>query len=302
VYNNQATLNGYLSNSNNYSCNSYVWFQWGTSTLYGYETQHQQKNNTGFFDQIISNVNSNNVYHFRAVARDCSGNTVYGQDMTIYNNNNGGNLTISKTVRNLSNGSGWSNSIYANPSDVLMFMITLQATSNQDMQNVFVRDTLPANLIYKNQLIVARSNNASNNYSGDIMSGINLNTISVGQTVTITYQVQVASAQNFAYGSTTLNNNVYVTSSNGNNQAGSASVVVTRGAVLGASTISTGLTNNFWVDSFLLPLLITLIGLWMWRAGMFFRIEKWLDNKKKVRKGYKSEKELAKRIKQIAGN
>jgi hypothetical protein len=150
-------------------------------------------------------------------------------------------------------------------------------------------------------LIVARSNNAYNNYSGDIISGINLNTILSGQTVTITYQVQVAGVANFAYGTTTLTNNVSVTSSSGYNPTSNASVIITRGAVLGASTVSTGLTNNFWVDSFLLPLLITLIILWMWKAGMFFGIEKWLDNKKKVRRSFKAEKELAKRIKQIAG-
>ncbi len=207
------------------------------------------------------------------------------------------NLTVQKTVRNLTNGTGFANSTYATPSNVLMFMITLRANGNQDVQNVFVRDTFPANLIYNNQLVVARSNNAHGNYSGEITSGINLNTISAGQTVTITYQAQVAGIQNFSYGTTTLTNNVSVTSSqSGYTPISSASVIVARSSVLGASTISTGLTNNFWVDSFLLPLLIALIGIWMWRAGMFFRIEKWLDNKKKIRRTYKSEKELLTRI------
>jgi len=180
-----------------------------------------------------------------------------------------------------------------------MFMITLQATGNQDVQNVYVRDTLPANLIYNNQLVVAGSNNY-NNYSGNITSGINLNTISAGQTVTITYQAQVASAANFSFGTTTLTNSVYVTSSaSGYTPTANASVIVTRSGVLGASTISTGLTNNFWVDSFLLPLAITLLAIWMWRSGLFFGVEKWLGSKKKARQGYLSEKELSSRIASI---
>jgi len=310
IYSNQATLNGYLYKGNtNSSCNNYVWFQYGTSTSYGQETSHQSQSYTGNFNQTASNLYQGSTYHFRAAAQDCSGNTVYGQDMTIYSNNNGGNLILAKTVKNLSNSSVFSNSTYASPGDMLMFMITLQANGS-DIQNVVVRDYLPANLIYNNQLIVActaSNNNYNNNnynycngnytnYTGNISSGVYLNTIYSGQTITITYQTQVASVTNFAYGSTTLNNSVSATSSNGNTPTASASVFVTRSAVYGASTISTGLTNYFWVDSFFLPLLVTLIGIWMWKSGLFFGIERWFQNKKKTKKAYSAEKELSERI------
>lgn len=340
IYNNQVTLNGYLysynnnnnNNNNNYNnnyCSNYVWFQYGPSSSYGSETIHQSQNYTGSFSQTVNlynnnyNYNSynnynNGSYHFRAAAQLCNGATVYGQDMVFTaGGNNGNSLTINKTVRNLTSGnSNWSSTAYASPSDTLMFMITLQA-SGQDVQNVFVRDLLPQNLIYKNQLVVACTNNNNynynnynnynncstgnyNNYSGDIMSGINIGTIYAGQTMTITYQAQVAPIQNFAYGTSTLNNSVSVTSSNsGYNPTSNASIIVTRTAVYGASTVSTGLTNNFWVDSFFLPLLLTLIGIWIWRSGIFFGAEKWIDSKKKIRKGYKSEKELANRIAMI---
>jgi hypothetical protein len=205
-------------------------------------------------------------------------------------------LTVTKTVKDLTTNNIFTTSTYASPSDMLMFMITLQANGS-DAQNVYVRDTLPANLTYANQLVVARSSNSYGNYSGDIMSGVNLNTISANQTVTITYQAQVAGAGNFVFGTTTLNNIVTTTSSNvGYIPTAMASVIVTKAGVLGASTISTGLTNNFWIDSFFLPLLITLIVIWMWRAGMFFGIEKWLDSKRKTRRGFKAEKELSARI------
>jgi len=312
---NQATLNGYLYTGNNYgsnnynTCNSTVWFQYGTTTSYGSQTNQQTQNYSGAFSQPIYNIYSGSTYHFRAVAQDCTGNMVYGQDMIIYSNNGSGTLNVSKTVKNLTTGSGFATSTTANPGDTLLFMITLQANNNQDVQNVLVRDSLPANLIYNNQLVVACTSNGSYNgncngnnynYGGSITSGISLNTVYANQMVTITYQTQVAQAGNFSYGTTTLNNNVYVTSSNsGYNPTSSATVFVTRAGVLGASYISTGLTNNFWVDSFFLPLMLTLLGLWMWKSGMFFGIERWLDNKNKQRRGYKSDQELAKRIAEL---
>jgi len=237
----------------------------------------------------------------------CNGTSMYWYDScgnqgsyvgSCGNNYTNATLTVTKTVRDLTTNTTFATSTYANPSDMVMYMITVRASGNQDVQGVLVKDTLLSNLTYNGQLIVARSDNSYNNYSGDVMSGLNLNTISSGQTVTITYQAQVAPASSFTFGSTTLDNSVNVTCANGDPMA-DASVIVTKATVLGASTVSTGLTNNFWVDSFFLPLLITLIVIWMWRAGMFIGFEKWLDSKKKVRRGYKAEKEFSARIAKI---
>jgi len=298
--NNQATLNGYVYGISNYNGSAYsnntVWFQWGTTTSYGNETTHQTMNYSGSFSQLINLYSNNATYHYRAVAQNNNGNTVYGQDMTFTTGTTTGTLSVAKTVRNLSTGTGFANSVSASPSDVLMFMITVQATGNQDINNAYVRDTLPANLIYKNNLVVS----GTSNYSGDINSGMNFGTITAGQTITITYQAQVAPASNFSYGTTTLTNSVSVTSSNTNyTPTSNASVFVTRTAVYGASTISTGLTNRFWVDSFFLPLMIALGGIWMLRSGMFFGIEKWFDNSKRKGKDYKAQKELDSRIAEI---
>lgn len=315
---NAATLNGYLYFYNSYQqpyCSNYVWFEYGPTISYGNETTHQVQNYSGLFSQNVnlytaygSYYNSAN-YHFRAVAQLCNGNKVYGNDNVFYSGTQptSGYLTINTTVKNQTSGNAnFSNSIYANPSDTLLFLITIQATGNQDVQNVFLRDSLPANLIYKNQLIVSCSGSYTGSgscysgnygYTDNITSGINLGTVYRGQTVTVSYQAQVAPAQNFSYGTSTLSNNVSATSSgSGYNPVTNASVFVTRTAVYGASTVSTGLTNNFWVDSFFLPLLVTLVGIWMWRAGFFFWIEKWIDNRKKIRRTYKSEKELNSKI------
>jgi len=328
---NQTCSSGSCSNVNNCTQNSQE--RCNGNNLYWYDSCGNQ----GSLIQYCPNgcngnsCGNNNTCSYHSYER-CLGNNLYWfdscgtqQDLAQYcqngcynnscgNNYNNGTLNVNKTVRNITAGnSGFSGSTYANPLDMVLFMITLQA-SGQDVQNVFVRDTLPTNLIYANQLVVACTTNTGNynnnynnncnnniyNYSGNIVSGINLNTIYAGQMVTITYQAQVANAANFSYGTTTLTNNVSVTSSNtGYTPSTNASVVVTRGAVLGASTVSTGLTNNFWLDSFFLPLIITLIGIWMLRSGMFFGVEKWLDGKKKIRRGYKVQKELSKKIELI---
>ena len=82
VFNNQATLNGYLSGASS-SNTSYVWFQWGATSSYGYETNHQTTNYIGPFNQHIAQLSPGVVYHFRAVAQDYNGQIVYGQNMTF---------------------------------------------------------------------------------------------------------------------------------------------------------------------------------------------------------------------------
>lgn len=278
----QATLNGYLYTDNySYNCNLYVWFEYGPNTSYGFQTNRQQKNYAGSFSQNVNLYGNYSNYHFRAVAEDCQGRVFYGQNLSFYVGSQQGYISVDKTARNLTSGTSFAKTIYASPSDTLMFMITLLATGNQSVNNIYVRDYLPNNLIYKDQLIVS----GAANYGGDINSGINIGAISSGQTVTITYQAEVASAQNFSYGTTTLNNNVSVTGSGLEHlPSNNASVIVTRSGVLGATTIPTGLTNNFWLDSFFLPLAVVLLVLWLWRSGIFFGFEKWMADKRLMKK------------------
>ena len=223
----------------------------------------------------------------------CQNGCSNGYCQTV-NNYNYTNLTVNVTAKNLTTGLGWYSSIAANPSDMLMFMITLVAQGNQGVNNVFVRDILPYGLVYKNNLVVS----GSNGYGGDVTSGINIGTISAGQTVTITYQAQVGPASNFIYGTSILTDNASVTSSGNNPNVSNATVSVNRTAVYGATSVSTGLTNNFLVDSFFLPLMIALLGLWLFRSGLF-GFEKWADKKKISAIRYKAKKQLKAKIAEI---
>jgi len=84
-YNGQAVLNGSITASNNHALGTiYAWFQWGTTTSYGYESVHRAIGYVGSFDQHIADLLPNTTYHFRAVAQQNNGDLIYGQDVTFY--------------------------------------------------------------------------------------------------------------------------------------------------------------------------------------------------------------------------
>jgi len=276
IYNNSATLQGYftipyISNSN------YVWFQWGTTTNYENATYQQTLNYTGVFSQNISNLSANTTYHYRAVAQNNNGLT-YGQDMTFYTSNYGSYtavLSVDQKVYNATLGSNiWLTTATAKSNDILVFAITLQPGS-QNINNVFVRANLPAGLIYNGNLMV----NAQSR-SGDITSGLNIGTIYINQPVVVSYQAKVSPYYAFPYGLTTLTNNAVVTSTEAGTQTAVSSVFVLNSAVSGATTISTGFTNNFLFDSFFLPLALIMLMLWFYFSGKAFKLADWIKTKK----------------------
>ena len=99
VFNNQATLNGYLSKTSTNNIN-YVWFQWGTTTSYGFETNRQATNYGGPFNQNIAGLFPGTVYHFRAVAQDDKGQIVYGQNTAFQLGQVLGATTVSTGLTN----------------------------------------------------------------------------------------------------------------------------------------------------------------------------------------------------------
>jgi hypothetical protein len=277
IFNNQATLNGYVTNTV-YQSTTNSWFQWGTSTNYGNETTHQSLNTAGSFSQNIVNLSPNTTYHFRAVAQATYGNVVYGQDMTFYTSgsNNTGSLTVTKKVINLTNNNlVWQASVNAKPSDILSFVVTLQAR-NQSVNNIFVRDLLPANLIYNDNLTI----NASLNNTLNPTAGINVGTLPAGEVYVIAYQARVAPDTSFPYGLTTLSNTATVTSSQGT-QTSSAQVLVNNTTVSGATYVPAGITNNPITDSFFWPLFLIILGSWLYLSGRIYKFADWLKIKTK---------------------
>jgi hypothetical protein len=62
----------------------YVWFEYGKTTSYGYQTPRQEKYGTGEFTATVSNLEECTTYHYRAVARHQNyDDTKYGEDKTF---------------------------------------------------------------------------------------------------------------------------------------------------------------------------------------------------------------------------
>ncbi len=264
---------------------------------------------------VTCSVNSNTQCTYHATQK-CVNNAVYWYDscgvqqdlyqvcqsnQTCQNNtcvNNNVNVTVNltKQVKNLSTYTGsYASSTNANPGETVQFQVTLVSpSSNQYSNNFLVKDIMPSRLTYNNNLTVS----GAGSYTGDIVSGLTLSNVPAGQTVTITYQAKVDAAQSFSFGNTTLTNYVTSTSSNQYNtsttQNASASVIVTRTQVQGATNVPTGQTNNFLTDSFFLPGVALLAALWFFREKVTTLVATIAFGKTKA-----TDKKLEKRIQEI---
>ena len=105
-----ATLTGEITDDGG-DPNLTVWFQYGKTTSYGYETSHQSKTGTGEFNATVSGLENCLTYHYRAAAKHQDFNdTMYGQDKTFTTqcnvtvdlkaNNSDGPITVAYKDRN----------------------------------------------------------------------------------------------------------------------------------------------------------------------------------------------------------
>jgi uncharacterized repeat protein (TIGR01451 family) len=276
IQSNSAVLNGSISDMGGYFF-SESWFQWGTSASYGNQTAKQSRNAAGSFSETLIGLAPNTTYHYRAAAQNAEG-IVYGQDASFTTSQGPYyySLSASKKVINLtSRNYNWSTSASASPSDILSFAITIQAPSNTDIHNVFVKDVLPTNLIYQGNLLLNAALGSQNNPA----SGINVGTITAGQVYVISYQAKVAPFSSFSYGTTTLSNTATITSTETGSQTASASVQVNNSAVQGITYVPAGITNKFLSDSFFLPLFLIILGSWLYFSGRIYRFADWLKAK-----------------------
>ena len=341
ISNYQAVLNGYLympyiSGSN------YVYFQWGTTTNYGFQTVQQYLSNAGSFSQTITGLTYNSTYHYRAVAQGTFG-TIYGQDMTFSTGQSGfSNLTANAgqdlylvpgqtTILQgsaygqngynlnyswLCNGGSLSSYNIAQPTftapyvtGAMSYVCTLTISdnygnSNSDSMTVFVNyNGIGATSVQTGFASYYSNSEVALNgvLSGTNTSAINYVYFQWGSTTSYgneTMHQAVGYSQQFTqylsnlnpgttyhfravaqgnYGTIYGQDLTFTTSGVSNNPP----VVVTYippttynggGQVLGASTVSTGLTNNFLADSFFLPLLLIIAGLWLYFSGTLYTV------------------------------
>lgn len=239
----------------------------------------------GYFSDTV-NVNvsnqNNDPYYISGVPAPCTGSTC-------------GTITIEKTGRNLSdNSKQWVHVIPADAGEIILFQIKVTGNNAYNSGNVIVKDVLPQYLTYRGNLLV--NNTPMVGGTGNIFSsGLNLGTLSANQTKVITFEAQVDSSI-----SQTMQLKNTATVSNGYSSASDNAVVcITKKRIVTIPTyISTGITDNFLLDLFILPLALTLLIIWLLKSKII-RFEEWRELCREKYQDYKSAKLLNWKINQI---
>lgn len=195
-----------------------------------------------------------------------------------------GSFQVSKLARNVSQGTAYLDAVSANQSERISFQIQITAGST-GLQGITVKDTLPSQMIYLGNLTI---DNVS--YSGNITSGLNIGDMSSNQTKVITFDANVANANQFYLGTTTLINTVLVYNTLFST-SDTAKVLVYKATGGGPTTVPTGLTNNFFLDSFFLPSVISFLIIWLFKSHII-NFEEWVDLRKNEFHSYKARKTL----------
>ena len=198
-------------------------------------------------------------------------------------------FSVSKTVQNLSDGTAFLDTVSAAPNDVLTFSIEIVAGQNY-VNNIILKDNLPSYLSYLGDLRID-----NNLILGDI-SYLNIGSMYQGQRKVVTYKAMVKGNDSFSFGTTPVINTALVLSDNYSN-SDSATVNVLKRGVLGATTVSTGISSNI-LKNILLPLGLAAILVFIFRNKIVF-LEEIIDRRKERIQDYKTNKDLKKRIIEI---
>jgi uncharacterized repeat protein (TIGR01451 family) len=228
--------------------------------------------------ELISNITSSK--NFIITCTGVSGFTT--AQMAVNVTNISTFLQVNKVAQSSSNLTYYSDTVSANPGEKVSFRIEV-TTGSAGLQGIIVKDTLPSKIIYLGNLKI---DNVS--YSGDITSGLNIGDLSSNQTKIITFDASVADSTQFNLGTTTLINTVLVYNSLFAT-SDTAKVMVYKATGGGPTNVPTGLSNNLFLDSFFLPLVISLLIIFIFKSHII-NFEEWLDSKKKAYGAYRARK------------
>lgn len=196
---------------------------------------------------------------------------VNGTNGTIFPS---GQLSITKLGRNISKGeSSDSASIKAAPNDTIDFALRIRNTSTTTINNVIVRDVLPANFQY-----IYRSTSVNGIAIADdqlIGNGINIGSLQGGQEVVVRYSAAVRDAYAFAKGVTSLTNLAFVRGDSIGETSAQLPIAIYNGSVLGTiGGIKTGASGLFalWI---VLSVLLTIFYMAYTSTGFFKKRQAW---------------------------
>jgi len=157
-----------------------------------------------FGSKITEPLTSSRIYTIT-----CSGQAGFATDsVTVNVEPFSSQLSINKTVRNITQNTPYQDMVYAFPGDDLSFKIEVAMLGEKEALNVSVRDVLPEEVIFQNNF---RINDQTVSYD---ISNISLGIFVKKQIKTITFDAKVASKNKFSYGLTALANQAFVKADN----------------------------------------------------------------------------------------
>jgi hypothetical protein len=189
-----------------------------------------------------------------------------------------GRLVVSKTVKSLERTSSYVSSFDAIPGELVSYSIKVTAKDGV-AKDVVVKDSFsPTRLTHAGNLRVDGIR-----VSGNIEQGISVGDILEGESKTVTFDVRIASRDNFVVGTTSFTNTAVVTSEN-DRATDTAVVHIRKDQPVGPPTVvPTGITGNNVVDYVLLPLVLTLLIFILFRKHFIALVKRLEATRREIR-------------------
>ncbi len=175
-------------------------------------------------------------------------------------------FSVKKIVRNLSDGTGWADTVFADPGEVIEIKIEVRA-GEKTLDKVTVKDNLPD----KMRLMEGSLKVNGTAKSGNILDGVDIGKIGSHQKKTVTFRAYLLGSDQFAFGETKLVNEAIVTA-NGKTVSDTATITVRKTGVLAAAT---GFETKIFFQFLALPLIGAVLSLIVLKPYLI-EFEDWL--------------------------
>ncbi len=199
-------------------------------------------NFTSFYNKQVSSGFSTDTSNFRRGTETLTLQPDTTYYVRVYNGQHSGiasfrvprcdnqttSISVTKNVRNISQGSGEFDSVSARPGETVEFVIRVQNTGSNTLFNARVNDFLPSGLRYQSG---STTLDGSFRSDGIVSGGISLGDISSGRTVIVRFQAVAETDSYFGSGTTTLTNTVQSSSNNTGTVSDTAYVNINRDQV-----------------------------------------------------------------------
>ena len=110
-------------------------------------------------------------------------------------------LAVSALVKLKGENNPWKKDLSVEPGDDLSFLVVVATAQNTSAENVVFQNVLPQNIQFVGDLKINDSFSG-----GSLVGGVDLGTLSAGESKIITFEARVEPVANFSLGSTYLNN------------------------------------------------------------------------------------------------